>query len=294
MNVNTKLIKCLLIGGILVSVLSFVITIFIINKKEPTPAKDEPTSLVKVNESELDNLLLSKGVSQEELGKLSPTEKDKIILDEDYTYQENLIKLYSDNPNATEYPKDLAIKDYRKFLTKLCNTDFSGITQEVTTILETYNLSENESLPIAALYTDVVKMKTYDGLPKTAKESILKSHKNPAALAIDTLLAYPRRREAVILDTASKTPVFEGIMGVGKIQTLKNGNDDYNYYMGLWEGEAIRTIYQIDLTIPETSGMYCIVLESTTGELRIAGYYGDSADRYITVAERMEMGVDNE
>lgn len=40
--------------------------------------------------------------------------------------------------------------------------------------------------------------------------------------------------------------------------------------------------------------MYAIVIEATDGTLRIAGYYGDTAGTYLTVAERAEMGVDKE
>lgn len=298
MKMNEKKIKMVIIGAvslILVSLITYTIYFFINSEKinERSKSIDINSSLTQMNEDDVNSAVLKKGYSDEEVDNMTKEQKDKILMGMDYYYEDNKIRLYSDNSRAREYTGD-ANKKYEEFTEKFTNFEYNEITAEIQKILENYNLTKGDNLKLAAMYSDAIKMEEYKKLGKNEKELILRGHHDPVALVADTLYAYVRRREAVILDGASKTPVFSGNFSIDKIGRLKKSDDNYKYYEKLWKGESVKDIYKVDLTLPEAPDMYAIVLESKGGELRIAGYYGDSADVYMSVTERKEMGVDRE
>lgn len=298
MKTNTKIIKTVIIGTvslIFISLITYTVYFFIDNgnRNEKTKSIDVNESLTQMDEDEVNSAVLKKGYSDEEVDSMTKEQKDKILMGMDYYYEDNKIRLYSNNSRAKEYTGD-ANKKYKELTEKFTNFEYDAITAEIQKILEDYNLTKGDNLKLAAMYSDATKMGEYKKLGKNEKEMILRGHHDPVALVADTLYAYVRRREAVILDGASKTPVFSGSFSIDGIGRLKESDEKYDYYEGLWKGESVKNIYKVDLTIPDAPDMYAIVLESAGGELRIAGYYGDSANIYMSVSERKEMGVDRE
>ncbi len=292
----TKL-KWLLVGlGVVVASTTLFFVVLLINQNSTefeSGSIDAGESLTLMTDEEIDSALEAKGYDEETIAELTDIQKDKIILGEDYYYEDNLIRLYSSNEYATEYTGDVdAVFDL--CLEYLMNGDFYSAVEEVKTILNDYNLTTGDNLNLASLYSDAVKMTYYDTLDLDGKESILQAHRNVKALIADTLYAYVCRRESVILDGASKTPVFDGDYEIENMYILDEDSEDAIYYAAMWVDEPVRNVYRVELNLPNAPDMYAIVLQSEDCTLRIAGFYGDSTNQYITVSERASLGVDLE
>lgn len=282
--------KLLISGVMIIAIMGIGVTsYFMLNSQ-----KDDETRITSYSDKELDEKLTEKGFDMAEIDNMDASQKERVALGDKYNEIMSQTKIYSVNKKAVEYPEEKSRALYEALIKYLEVNDYQSIIGEVDEVLNNFNLSKGENSKIAALYADAVRMNQYDSLNKDNKESILKAHRDPVALAIDALSVYPRRREAVILDTASKTPVFDGDIKFKSISEMQESDKDFKYYKDLWKDTKIITIYKIILSIPEVDDLECIVLKSYDDELRIAGYYGDKENRYITVAERAALGVDEE
>lgn len=298
MNIQRKHIRLIVVVGVSILLLSSLIyTAFILmennQKDESIKSVDNSSSLTLMSDDEIDESILKKGYTKNQVKNMTQEQKDKVIMGIDYYYEDNKIRLYSANSKAVEFTGNVEER-YEKYIKAMVAGQFSTVIDDVKSILKNYNLTKDDNLKLAAIYSDAVKMNEYLSLDKTAKEAILMGHHDPVGLVTDTLFAYVRRRESVILDTASATPVFEGTYSIEGYKTLDKNSEEFQKYVNKFPSIDIREIIRVDLNLPDVNGMYAIVIEATDGTLRIAGYYGDTAGTYLTVAERAEMGVDKE
>jgi len=298
MDIKQKHIKLILIIIVLVFSVSGVLysTIQLLNnekEKDVNSSIQKNDSLTLMDEEDIDEAILNKGYSEEDIDSMSSEQKDKIVMGIDYYYEDNKVRLYSDSKNAVEYSGETD-KLYQTFVEYIVDGNYQQIITETKLILEDFNLTKGKNLQLAAIYSDAVRMSEYFNLDKAGKEAMLQSHKDPNGLVANTLYAYVRRREAVILDMMSKTPVFKGSYSIDSCEMIEEENEDFEYYAKMWNGEMVRNVYKVELTLPEAPDMFAIVLESADGKLRIAGYYGDTYNKFLTVAERKELGIDKE
>lgn len=283
-------IKLLIAGTTIIIIMGISVTIYFFMNNH----KEAENKITELSDRQLDTKLIEKGFTDDEIASMETSQKERAALGDKYNEIVNETKIYSTNKKAVEYPSEKSTELYETLINYLEINDYPSIIGDVDDILIDFNLSSGENVKIAALYADAVRMNQYETLDKDNKENILKAHRDPIALAIDTLAVYPRRREAVILDTASKTPVFDGKVKFKTISELNQSNENYKYYKELWKDTKVINIYKVILSIPDVKELECIVLKSYDDELRIAGYYGDKDNHYITVAERAALGVDEE
>lgn len=106
--------------------------------------------------------------------------------------------------------------------------------------------------------------------------------KNPESLLISTLYAYPRRREAVIVDTQSLSPVSEGWVNIAST-SLVDRNDESFVELASFV-EDTRNVYRIDFAFGEYDDLYAYVAETNDNIVRIIGIYSNNpSDNIRTV-----------
>ena len=291
--------KYIAIGMVVFLVISGTTMFLIMNDKSDNSKKNESynpeLSISQKTEDEKTNDLKELGYTEDEIDSMDEKNKDKIIMGNEYFYEDGLMRLYSDRKNATEWDGD-ADKLYRELIDLMSSYEFHSVVSKVQSITALYNLTKGDNLKIAAIYADASMMTRFSELDKENKEIVLQGHRDINALIADTIYAYVRRREAVILDMNSATPILTTSFKIGETTEIEYGTDDYVYYAQFWNRNlgGIRKMYRIETDFPETNNMYAIVLQGTDGTLRIAGFYGDTAKKYMTVGERKEMGLDKD
>lgn len=234
---------------------------------------------------ETNEKLTEAGFEKEEQKEISEPVKDFYLYDKDL-FEMNKVHLTSSNANATEY------KDTEEMLKQLYFLygvhDYEGIIDKVAEVLTLHNLTEGRNTEIAALYQDAASMKNYDNQPYKVKESILLNHNHPVSLAVDTLYVYHQRRNAVLIDMASVSPVFfkhEKDFTVLETTVLERESDEFKRFEKIVNNAyQINNLYKIRL---ETAidVLDCIVLETPIAEYRIVGYYSEHPENHFTQAE---------
>ena len=262
-------------------------------KKSDNDSYNPELSVSQKTEEELDEEIKDLGYSDEEIEDMSEKEKDILIMGTEYYYEDDLMRLYSDRENATEWEGD-ADKLYKRFIEYLGDFKYNEIVTEVKEIIRSYNLTKGDNLKIAAIYADASMMLKYYEVDTENKEVILKGHRDMYALVADVVFAYVRRRESVILDMNSATPVINTGFEMGDCTEIEKDSEDYSYYSQFWNRNlgTIRGMYKIETKFEGAENMYAIVIQAHDGTLRLAGYYGDTARVFMTVGERKDMGID--
>lgn len=171
--------------------------------------------------------------------------------------------------------------------------DYEGVVDYVSDILGGNNLTEGENVEIAALFNDASDMLRYDYLSNSTKEEILKTHEHPISLAIDTLHAYPKRRNAVVLDMSSVSPYYEG--GYAKVisyNEIESNSEEYKIYERYVVKNEIKKMYKIELELPSTN-ITCVIIKNSLDIYRVVGFYGEeAAQKYISQSEWNALGRD--
>lgn len=225
------------------------------------------------------------GISEKEQETMPESIKEHYLYDGNIT-EMNKEHITSDFANATEY------KNTDETLLRLYELygahDYDGVVEIVVDILAKHNLTEGKNTEIAALYKDAAKMRHFNNFEPDVKERTLLTRKHPVSLAIDCLYANPARRNVVLIDKASLSPMFlqdNSDVEITSIAVIDKEADEYKRALKLVGDEyRINNLYKIHMKIPY-SEVDCIILETPILEYRIIGYYGDDADRYITQAE---------
>ena len=291
--------KYIIYGMIVFLAVSGIMIFSIINDKDDSSVKNESynsnLSVSQKTDKEIYNDLKDMGYTKEEIDYMDEKDKDLIIMGNEYFYEDGLMRLYSSKKNATEWNGD-ANKLYRELIDLMSSYEFHSVVSKVQRITESYYLTKGDNLKIAAIYADASIMTRFSELDKANQEIVLQGHRDMNALIADTIYAYVRRREAVILDMNSASPIITTEFKIGETTEINFESDDYSYYSQFWNRNlgGIRKIYRIEAKFPDAENMYAIVIQGSDGTLRIAGFYGDTADKYMTVGENKEMGIDKE
>lgn len=225
------------------------------------------------------------GFTEEEKEVMTEEVKDFFLYDQDLL-EMNKVHLTSSATNATEYKN--SEETLRQLYILYGNHDYDGIIDKVADILELYNLTEGRNTEIAALYQDAASMRHYDNQSHKGKESILLNRHHPVSLAVDGLYAYHQRRNAVMIDMASVSPVFlkeEKDFEVLGISVLDKSSDEFKKFEKIVNNKfQINNLYKIRLkTIIDE--LDCIILETPIAEYRIVGYYSEHPENHFTQAD---------
>lgn len=247
-----------------------------------------------MNEAQLDNVLLNKGYDEETLQNMTEQEKENAALsDVDLRYDEAAIRQYSKAENAKEYPEEDSKKSYQELLIFFETYQFDYVVSSVSEVLAKYNLTNEQNIKLSHLQNDAIIMSTYEELDWEKKEQTLKMFRNPESFVLGVINAYPRRREAVILDINSYNPMTASDAHITGTVLLDKDSEEFEKNSGYLSDT--RNIYRVDFSYGEFESMYAYVVETNSRTLRIIGFYTDFEYEYLrTVTWWMERGVDRE
>lgn len=190
---------------------------------------------------------------------------------ERYRYERSAKKLYSSAAGAVEYPQPEAL--YQKYLELFEIGQYDAIINDLEQMLLTYNFSSGKNLNVVALFSDAYVMSNYDYMEWEDKETALKSLSNPESFVMSVLYASPRRREAVVYDLNSLSPVSMGSVKI--ISSTQLSQDSSEYKANADFRNDLRNVYRVDFSFGEYDALYAYVLESHDRVLRLAGIYSD-------------------
>lgn len=103
--------------------------------------------------------------------------------------------------------------------------------------------------------------------------------RNPESFVVGVINAYPRRREAVILDINSYNPMTAADVHVTGSTLLDKDSDEFKKNSGYLSDT--RNVYRVDFTYGEFESMYAYVVETHSRTLRIIGFYTDFEYEYL-------------
>jgi len=256
---------------------------------------DRPVlSVNTMTNDQLDDLLIGSGLTVTAVSEMDRAQKEAEALSlPDYRYLVTSLKLYSDAANAIELPDEKSNNLYGQLLSLYQDGDYNGVVDSVKKILQFYNLTNNKNQRIIDIMQDSSLMSNYDGLKWLDKEETLQSLMNPDSFVVSVMNAYPRRREAVIFDLESLSPISTGKVTVIGTTLLDSSADEWksnSAYM-----QDVRNVYRIDFSYGEYDALYAYVLETNDNVLRMSGIYSDKQYEFMrTVSWWMQLGQDRE
>ena len=252
---------------------------------------DDDDGYSGLKEIDIDQILRDQGLIEEFIDSASIEEKEQLIMGGEYEFEKTKPILVSKNKDAIELPKEQSEKLWYEIVSLYGVANFDQVKVMVNETIKDYHLTEGLNSDIAAIYSDANYMISYSGMDLEDKEKVLKNHRSPSALAIDTLFAYVRRREAVILDFNSLSPIISGEVRVTSSNLLGKESTDWNTYAGLWED--VVNVYEVKLIVEKDIELTAYVLQNNEHDLRIAGYYGSPGLNYMPVSKWIEWGIDD-
>lgn len=101
------------------------------------------------------------------------------------------------------------------------------------------------------------------------------SLRSPEVLVVATLYAYPRRREAVVIDQQSLSPVSVGFVAITSSQVIDKGSEEFMLLEH--STDDIRNIHKITFDFGEYSNLYAYVAQSNDNTVKIIGIYSSTA-----------------
>lgn len=244
-----------------------------------------------LTEKELNHFLEEQGVEKKKYKNYSLSDKKMLylgfnaytLMNKSYTIEKKSNKEYKYKGN-----------EFDSLLLKYQNQNYQTVVDEVSSIAKKNNLTSKENKLLASLYADLALMKDF-GKMKTVedKKNILRGHKNPVALAIDTLYVSPRLRESVIVKTDSLSPFLEGFVTVKSYSRVNNNTDTFKYHCA--EYDMTVNLYEIILEADDGKEMVCYVRQDSNGVLTIDGYYDHGEPTgYRTVQFWIDEGLKEE
>lgn len=245
-------------------------------------------------DSQLDNKLIEAGYSEEALNGMSEKEKEQAILSsQDERYEEAANRQYSSAANAAEYDEASSVKSYQEIMAIFELGEYNFAADQVNDILVRFNLSTETNMKLGNLLSDAYVMSSYESLNWEDKEMSLKSFKNPESFVIGVINAYPRRREVVIGDLNSLSPMSEGSVHILGTKLMDKDSAEYKNNSGYFPDT--RNVYKVDFSYGEFDSLYAYVLESNDRVLRLSGIYTDKQYEFMrSVSWWIETGNDRE
>lgn len=231
-----------------------------------TPPTPEP-SIEELSDEYIDNELIKIGLDPDEFENLTREEREQIIVNQDdFVFDSSARTMTSSFVHATEFD------DTETMISLLVGHfalgQYGTIVQEVENIVSRYNLTNSENSKIIDIYEDAFVMMHFDRLVWHEKEIALRAMRHPESFLLGVMHAYPRRREAVILDIGSFSPVSMGDVALYESVKLETGSPEFKaqaLYM-----EDVRNIYRIDFSVGDFKTLYAYVLQSQERVLRIS------------------------
>lgn len=249
-------------------------------------------NLDDLTEAEVNKFLEENGVTKDKYKNYSLNDRKMLYLgNQAYGFLNSQYTIVDKSKVEYDSKGDNTIE---MLLTAYQNQEYESVVAQVNSIKEKYSLSKGENRFIAELYADASLMKDYGKISETSQqENMLKAHKNPVALAIDTLYVSPRLRESVIVKNDSLSPYLEGLVTVKSYTRINNDTETFRYHSNEY-GETVN-LYEIILETDDMKEMVCYVREDAQGQLTIDGYYDNGEPTgYRTVQFWIDSGMEKE
>lgn len=293
-SLNNKKIIAAYVGMVALALLAW-FTVYQLSQPKTKYGDDVATNVVtNMPTNQLDNILMDSGYSEEAVEEMSEMEKEQAVLsNHDYRYQEAANKQYSSATNASEYDEAASKDKYIELLEMIEMSNYNFAASQVEDILMRFNLTTETNMKLTNIMSDAIIMANYDGLGWEQKEISLKSFKNPETFVLGVLKAYPRRREVVVWDKNSLSPVSVGVANIISSSRLDEESAEFKAN-ALFSGDT-RNVYRVDFSFGEFEALHAYVLESHDRKLTLSGIYSDIQYEYLrSVAWWIERGKDRE
>lgn len=234
-----------------------------------------------ITDETLNSYLEEQGISAKKYKNYS--KRDKLYLYLGYNaqrYFETAYVIYSKDKKEYTFKES----EFNNLLSLYQNQNYEEVIDKIKDITDKYSLSKGKNRFIASLYSDALLMKDFDKINSDEdKKTILENHKNPIALAIDTLYVLPQMRNDIIVKKDSLSPYLEDYVRVVDYVRVNNGTEEFKYHSADYDSTV--NLYKITLEVLEDGNeIVCYVRQDSEGILTIDGYYDkDEPTGYRTV-----------
>lgn len=290
MNKDMKTDKSKIIVVVVIFVVCIIGSFFLMFRNMNLKNKD----VVSTNTEKEMQQIAEESITKEDKDILSKDEQLALAMGDFMNKYENTLKL-GDATNP-EYPEVETNLFYKDLIRKAQSADYLEVLSAIEEKAKNYKFHEEYNWCIDNIYYDATLMKATLDVTPDIKGYMVKNIKDPNMLLIGTLMLPEESRRAVIVNTDSLSPIFDGSVNITKHEEVLITEDtvfeDDFMEIILTEKFSVNKIHKFFFEV-ETNPLIAYIVEHFDGTLELITIKqdGDYKCHYQTI--QYWQGFDN-